>query len=572
MNLNDIHVSRTQRKFIFLLGYRWASLLPILWLLFIDEQLPQFGILSPGVVFALAAVTTLLITVFYKQLNKLVLKRPWAFGFDLLFSAFIVGLSGGIYSPYYLYALSPLLAAAFFFNIRGALYSSLLFTPLYIASINLSLQESLVMTNAIDLFTKIVGIWLVPPLVGNFTSIVQRLRNTQEKLEKQNEELALSHRQLRIIHDLATMIQAAPDIESVSQRVIEGITKGLGYPRAATVLVDPVSEHLGNWEVQPPLPLSEKDLPALGLNPHDGQLQNAMYQGKPAWLPATSNFTSNKSVNDWLQQTDWIALPLVMQNHMVGLLLVESSQRLHEMKDANLEVLKSVANQVAVSLGTTLLCIDRARNLAVEQERNRMARDIHDTVSQSLFGMVFSLDASIEQLPEIPEKIKNELLDIRELASKTRDEIRYSILDTWPSELNMKRFKSDLRSYTSLSCKPKTFHINFKTEGDIVHLPSGIRRSLYRVAQEALSNASRHSGASQADVCLTVGENNIWMSIKDEGKGFDAETILTRQYNRESFGIHGIKERIRAIGGHVDILAKPGHGTQLLININLNNA
>ena len=62
------------------------------------------------------------------------------------------------------------------------------------------------------------------------------------------------------------------------------------------------------------------------------------------------------------------------------------------------------------------------------------------------------------------------------------------------------------------------------------------------------------------------------MSIKDEGKGFDASTILTRQYNRESFGIHGIKERIRAIGGHVNILSSQGHGTQLLIDINLNNA
>lgn len=571
MNLKDIHVSRKQRKFIFLLGYRWASLLPVLWLLFYGEDIPQFGMLSSELVFGLAATLTLLITITYKRLNKLAIKNPWFFGVDLMLSSAIIAISGGIHSPYYLYALSPLLASAFFFYIPGALYSSLLFTPLYVISVNLSIQESLTTISAIDLFTKIVGIWLVPPLVGNFTSIVKKLRTTQDELKKQNEKLARSHRQLNIIHDLATIIQAAPDIQSVTQRVLEGITKGLGYTRAATVLVDPVSEHLGNWNVLPALPLPEDELPALGLNPHDGLLLKSMYQSAPAWLPATSKFTGNKAVNAWMQQTDWIVLPLNMQNHMVGLLLVESEQDLDEIKQTDLEVLESVAKQVAVSLGTTLLCIDRARNLATEQERNRIARDIHDTVSQSLFGMVFSLDACIDQLPKIPTKVKDELLGIRSLASSTRDEIRHSILDTWPSQLNMKRFKADLRSYTSHCCKPNNFSINFSTEGDIVHLPSGIRRSLYRVAQEALSNASRHSGASQADVCLYVDENNIYMSIKDKGKGFDTETILARQYNRESFGIHGIKERIRAIGGHVDIIASEGHGTQLLFDINLNN-
>ena len=571
MNLNEIKVSGTQRKFVFLLGYRWASLLPVLWLLFSGEDTFHNSVLPPWAMFSLATAITLVITVSYKKINSLVKKNPWIFGFDLLLSAAIIAISGGSFSPYYLYSLSPLLAAAFFFNIRGALYSSLVFTPLYITAINIFPTEPLPAISAIDLFTKIVGIWLVPPLVGNFTSIVQQLQNTQEVLETQNEELALSHRQLRIIHDLATLIQAAPDIQSVTQRVLEGITSGLGYPRAATVLVDPVSEHLGNWHVHPPLPSPEDDLPALGLNPHDGHLLKALHSGNPTWLPSNTKFTGNDAVNAWLQQTDWITLPLTMQNHMVGLLLVESNVGLDEIKDTNLEVLKSVANQVAVSLGTTLLCIDRARNLAIEQERNRIAQEIHDTVSQSLFGMVYSLDACLEQLPEIPDKVKNDLQDIRELASATRDEIRHSILDTWPSQLNMKSFKADLANYTSHCCKPNKFNVNFETEGDIVHLPSGIRRSLYRVAQEALSNASRHSGASSADVCLTVEEDSIFMSIKDAGKGFDTKTVLSRGHNRESFGLHGIKERIDAIGGHLDIISTIGEGTHLLIDINLSN-
>jgi signal transduction histidine kinase len=98
--------------------------------------------------------------------------------------------------------------------------------------------------------------------------------------------------------------------------------------------------------------------------------------------------------------------------------------------------LMTVANQAALALGTTILCIDRARRLAVETERNRIARDIHDTVVQSLFGVVYSLDACINMLPARAEEVRNELIELRSLATSAHDEVRRSIFDLWPSALD----------------------------------------------------------------------------------------------------------------------------------------
>jgi signal transduction histidine kinase len=97
--------------------------------------------------------------------------------------------------------------------------------------------------------------------------------------------------------------------------------------------------------------------------------------------------------------------------------------------------LTTVANQAALALGTTILCIDRARRLAVEQERNRIARDIHDTVAQSLFGIVYSLEACINMLPGQADSVRDELIELRALASGAHDEVRRSIFDMWPSSL-----------------------------------------------------------------------------------------------------------------------------------------
>jgi signal transduction histidine kinase len=260
-------------------------------------------------------------------------------------------------------------------------------------------------------------------------------------------------------------------------------------------------------------------------------------------------------------------IPLYLREHPVGLLLVDESHGLSKERESTL---MTVANQAALALGTTLLCIDRARRLAVETERNRIARDIHDTVAQSLFGIVYSLDACINMLPSQVDEVKKELIELRSLASTAHDEVRRSIFDIWPSPLTIDLLMSDLSNYVSSCCRPRSFSIIFNNRGDFNSLSAGMRRTIYRMAQEALANSARHSGSNSARLCLNVSEDCVYLDISDEGRGFDPTSVLSRTLNREHFGLHGIQERARAMGGECEILSQNQGGTRIMIHLPIN--
>lgn len=536
---------RVNRVFIFLVIFRWASLIPVLFTLRESDTL-----WPPPLIFALTFAANGVVSIFNRPLNKIVLDYPVFLGVDLLFSAFILAVSGGAHSAYYFYALSPLLAGAFFFQVRGALAISLLFTPFYILANIFGLQTS----DTILLATQLAGIWLLPLLFAYPSTLLTSINQA-------NEDLANAHRQLEIIHDLTVLLQAAPDLISVQERVLGAVTTDLGFSKAVVATVDPALEEIGGWLVYP----SEKTFPQtnpLPLKSENGELIKALLN--------RNIFTSNHEIliqdpqlNDWLAQNKWFVVPLYLREHPVGILLVEESGLTKEREST----LMTVANQAALALGTTILCIDRARRLAVETERNRIARDIHDTVAQSLFGIVYSLDACITMLPQKADDVKQELIELRSLANSAHDEVRRSIFDLWPSALNIELFMADLTNYVNSCCRPRSFSIIFSNNGDFNSLSAGMRRTVYRMAQEGLANSARHSGANSARLCLNVSEEFVYMNISDEGRGFDPNIALSRSVNREHFGLHGIQERARAMGGDCEIVSQPDSGARIMIQL-----
>jgi signal transduction histidine kinase len=562
-----LSVFQTNRVFAFLVIFRWASLLPAFLTLNFGNR-PAGQLLHPILVLGIALLVNLTISLTNRQLNQLVIEHPTFLGIDLIFTAGILAASDGIHSPYYLYALSPLLAGAFFFQIRGALVSSLIFTPLYLSGIYLSAQAVSDQTDLAFLTTQFAGIWLIPILFA-YPSILLKdinrardeLTTARDELAQKHENLSSAHRQLGIIHDLTILLQAAPDLISVQERVLGAVTTDLGFSKAVVALADPAREELGGWLVYP----KDETFPNvenLPLKSESGEVVKALLN--------RNSFTSNGGIlvrdtalNNWLSQAKWLVLPLYLREHPVGLLLVDETGLTTESENT----LLTVANQAALALGTTILCIDRARRLAVETERNRIARDIHDTVAQSLFGIVYSLDACINMLPTKADDVKNELIELRSLANNAHDEVRRSIFDLWPSALTMELFMADLTNYVGSCCRPRSFSIIFSNNGDFNSLSSGMRRTVYRMAQEALANSARHSGAQSARLCLTVTDNEVYLVVSDEGKGFDPEVALSRSLNREHFGLRGIQERARALGGDCEISSQPNAGARIMINL-----
>lgn len=565
---------RSERIFPFLVAFRWASLIPALPILIQKDGMATPSFFSALWIFLIVILANAIVSVFNRSLNRLVTERPLAMGIDLLFCAFILAVSGGSRSPYYLYALSPLLAGAFFFQMRGALGTAASFTPLYLTSDFIAHRlTDLQPSGSVTLITQLVGIWLIPVLLAYPSVLLKEIERARDELStardelaEKHENLAIAHRQLRVIHDLTVLLQAAPDLISVQQRVLGAVTTGLGFRRAVVGVVDPEREEMGGWMVYP-VNSSFPSIDPLPLEPESGEIFKALLERNTFTTRNDGEILINHpALNSWLKTCQWYVYPLSLREHSVGILMVELD-RGRELTRQREDVITMVANQAALALGTTILCIDRARRLAVETERNRIARDIHDTVAQSLFGIVYSLDACVTMLPQKADDVRKELIELRSLANSAHEEVRRSIFDLWPSALTLNIFMSDLTNYISSCCRPRSFSIVFNNHGDFNSLPSGLRRTIYRMAQEALANSARHSGADSARLCLTISDHEVFLDVSDQGRGFDPSVALSRSQSREHFGLHGIQERARALGGDCEIVSQPNAGARIMINL-----
>jgi signal transduction histidine kinase len=173
-------------------------------------------------------------------------------------------------------------------------------------------------------------------------------------------------------------------------------------------------------------------------------------------------------------------------------------------------------------------------------------------------------------LPTKADDVKTELIELRSLANNAHDEVRRSIFDLWPSALTMELFMADLTNYVSSCTRQKPFSIIFNHNGDFNSLPAGIRRTVYRMAQEALANSAKHSNAQSARLCLTITEDEVYLVISDEGQGFDPQMALSRSQNREHFGLRGMMERTKAMGGDFEINSQPNAGARIMITLPIN--
>ncbi|MCP4360298.1 MAG: GAF domain-containing protein [Chloroflexi bacterium] len=561
--MNEGHIPNAEklvnprRIFTLLILYRWFSLIPpFLTLWQTDQKTISFLMLL------IAAVVNILISLFPRPINHTLRTHPWLLGFDLLLTAVLIAFSGGWHSPYYLYALSPLLVAAYFFQLRGALLVTTAFLPLYTIGVLASARLDDEQLDWLAMVTAVVGFYLISGTFGYASNLVARLRTARD-------ESADAHRDLEVIHNLTVSLQRAADVEEVQERVLEAVTMNLGFRRAVVGLVDQDKQIITGWLGWD----HDGQMLATGGLPHLAQIPLSDEGGTVAGALIDQRVRQvngeDGSVEGWIMthfgMTAGRIFPMVLREHAVGVLLVDAAE--FQEDPARLRSLQSIASQAAVAIGTTMMCIDRAQRLAVQDERLRIAQDIHDVVSQSLFGIVYTLDGSLKLLPDQPEEVMPELERALRVAEETHNEVRQSILNIWPSEMTAERFNDGLRKYAVDICQADSLQLSLVVDGDFDRLPAQARRGLYRIAQEALANTAHHAAASQSDLHLEVSHDCAALTIQDDGRGFDPETVFRREYDREHFGLRGMQERANTLGGTLHIRSQPGQGTTIQVKI-----
>jgi signal transduction histidine kinase len=253
-----------------------------------------------------------------------------------------------------------------------------------------------------------------------------------------------------------------------------------------------------------------------------------------------------------------LAVPLKTKSGVIGVLNVESTE-VNGFDESDNLVLQSIAQQAAIAIENAQL-FEQAQQLAVIQERQRLARDLHDSVTQALYGITLYAEAATRQLSQKHanyELAADHLHDLQGTAQEALREMRLLIFELRPPILEQEGLVAALRIRLDTVEVRSGVKVAFNVEGTRRPLPTKTEAGLYRIAQEALNNALKHSQATEIDVRLHYDLQGVTLEISDDGAGFD----LLESASTGGFGLSGMRERATEMDGKLTIKSKPGHGT-----------
>ncbi len=240
----------------------------------------------------------------------------------------------------------------------------------------------------------------------------------------------------------------------------------------------------------------------------------------------------------------------------------------YEGKPAILSVVLDVTERVRAE--ERLRELTRRLVAAQEEERKRIAQELHDELGQALTAISLDL-ASIEKaLPsETPPEIKERLIDARSLADEVDEQISELALDLRPSLLDDLGLLPTLQWYLNRYSQRTGIEVATDFRGLESRLPDEVETTLYRVIQEALTNIARHAQAGAVRLRLERSAAAVTASIQDDGRGFDVEDAQGPSASPGGVGLLGIQDRVSTLGGRVDIHSRPGQGARIQIEIPL---
>jgi len=276
----------------------------------------------------------------------------------------------------------------------------------------------------------------------------------------------------------------------------------------------------------------------------------------------------------------YISLPIKSKNKISGTLSLasytpnkfepEAEHLLSAMADAigialeNAQAAKRLeeANEIREQLLKKLIS-------AQEEERRRIARELHDEASQSLAALALSLEDIANSLPARYHDARQKLDVLKERAIQTLGGIRNLALELRPSALDDLGLITAIDWYVKDYLAKRGLDVKIEITGPKTKLPSYTETMLFRIIQEALTNVVKHAEASQVKVKLQLSDLMGVVQIEDNGKGFDVEAAISGEGGRQNLGLHGMAERTTLLGGTFNITSQPGRGTCLHVEVPL---
>lgn len=366
--------------------------------------------------------------------------------------------------------------------------------------------------------------------------------------------------QFRVISEVGRQITSLIDIDQMLDQVVHLIHKTFGYEHVhiATIEDDYAVYQFGSgrlWE-NPDFQFSPARL-KIGKEGITGRVAST---GETVYLPdvredpAYVEMVGSKTLSE-------VTVPIKVKGKVIGILDAQS-ERVNAFDESDLVVLQSLADQTAVAIENAQL-YKQAQQLAVIKERNRLARELHDSVTQALYGITLHAEAAYRQLKADQAELANDqLAELRNTAQEALREMRLLIFELRPSVVELQGLVPALRARLEAVEERAGMGVEFNVEGNL-DLNDKTQDGLYRIAQEALNNALKHAKANHIILNIKANLSKVVLEIIDDGIGFDPDNAV----EGGGLGLDGMIERAELMGGKLTLNSKPDAGTTIRIEV-----
>ena len=372
------------------------------------------------------------------------------------------------------------------------------------------------------------------------------------------EQLQRLNRELVDLNAIARVLNQSTELEETMQATLVQVAELLGLKTGWIFLLD---EAQGEMYLAASLNLP----PALIHNPQrmEGRCYCLdIYLDGDMTEAANVNVITCTRLSKLVDGTDGLryhaSIPLYAYGKQLGILNVASPDW-QEITDDDLRFLYTVGDMLGIAIERARL-YDQSVAMGALSERNRLAREIHDTLAQGLAALALKLESADVLLENgaARERVRELVQASLDLTRMNLEEARRSVLDLRAAPLAGQTLPEALAALATASEIP----VKFRVTGGNRPVPQHVAVGLYRIAQEALTNVHKHSGANQVELRLDMAPQQIRLRIEDDGRGFDSEVIPENR-----FGLIGLNERAHLLGGQLTLETDPGVGTRLLVTI-----